>query len=421
MKNALLILFIACSLQSALAFLWNRTNFGRGQFGTRFPTFAAPTRSLPTRTQPPPCRYRGWGKCTSGHSSTRTKQPLPGYSHCAPMTEACSTGAQLGATFVSSLSTPSQTVSVGPVLVSAAGPNGARVHVGRPTLANRGNGATVPENRTAAIEQILTQATAVRTCAGDQRMGNCNPLGAGRKRRQASSVFPIVQTKRDVLMLLDESGSVGYSRFHSKVKRIAAAIVEVLCNDIAVAPHKTRVAVTSFDQIPHDHIKLKDFYPSPAALGGYIRSPHNIQYSFYTSRRTCLVDALVHAYVEMSATSNGGRQNQVNVEQDIILITDGCANCHHYGVSTEQVLQNLADFFVQQGMHIYVIGVGLQHACRQKLRILAQGGRCYHFFFLDRWNFEVNDFIQQLEFPPANQCLQLFESPTQQCLPSNGK
>nr|QAW56364.1 ASP-1 [Ciona intestinalis] len=420
MKNALLILFIACSLQSALAFLWDRP--GGGQFGTRFPTTTIinPTRTTrTTTTQPRPCRYRGWGKCTSGHSSTRTKQPLPGYSHCAPVTEACSIGAQMGATFISSLSTPGQTVSVRPV----SQPGDSRVHVvgSTSTLANRGNGAAVPRNRSAAIEQILTQATAVRQCAGDQRMGNCNPVGAGRKRRQVSSGFPIVQTKRDVLMLLDESGSVGYRRFHSKVKRIAAAIVEVLCNDIAVAPHKTRVAVTSFDQITHDHIRLKDFYPSPAALAGYIRSPYNIRYSYYTSRRTCLVDALIHAYVEMSATINGGRQSQNNVEQDIILITDGCANCHHYGVSTEQVLQNLADFFVQQGMHIYVIGVGLQHACRQKLRILAQGGRCYHFFFLDRWNYEVNDFIQQLEFPPANQCLQLFESPTQLCIPGSGK
>ena len=43
----------------------------------------------------------------------------------------------------------------------------------------------------------------------------------------------------------------------------------------------------------------------------------------YNAGRTCLVQALDHAYSETLSPQNGGRRGDPYVEQDIILISDG--------------------------------------------------------------------------------------------------
>ena len=111
----------------------------------------------------------------------------------------------------------------------------------------------------------------------------------------------ISQTKRDLLIMLDESASVGADRF-KKIKRIAAAIVKrmvfflyiarhrtiilkqhlevqqnvmtiflmriVLCDQIKVHRDLTRVSVMSFDSTVHFHLKLYDYYRPDLTLDG---------------------------------------------------------------------------------------------------------------------------------------------------------
>ena len=46
-------------------------------------------------------------------------------------------------------------------------------------------------------------------------------------------------------------------------------------------------------------------------------------YSARTQSNTCLIDALEHAYTTALDSRYGGRRGYKNVEQDIILISDG--------------------------------------------------------------------------------------------------
>ncbi|CAK8683658.1 unnamed protein product [Clavelina lepadiformis] len=259
---------------------------------------------------------------------------------------------------------------------------------------------------------------------GDVIAGNCNDDddddddedgGNTRRKRQAPQV---IQTKRDLLLILDESGSVGYYRFE-KVKRIAAAIVRLLCDQIKVNPFRTRVAVMSFDQSIYFHVRLWDYYRQDLGYNGEALAKHitdQIQYQYGSAGGTCLNNALEFARGIVFTKQHGARTKQKDVEKDIIIITDGCANCFARGVTAKQGLRRLTRKLKKEGYHIYVIGINLQRSCKRLLRILARGGRCYHFFYLKQWEYDVEQFIYQLEHPPQGVCLNVFERPDGVCL-----
>ncbi|XP_078481372.1 uncharacterized protein LOC104265479 [Ciona intestinalis] len=220
-------------------------------------SFATRYPTIPPTTSPPPCVHRPWGKCSVGSNSVRTRQPVTQTSSCRPESERCSAGAS-----------------------SAAG----------------------------LVNNFLIVEPAVTV----------NNNSSPRKKRQAALRPPALK-QRDIMFLLDESGSLGRTPFNNVVKRIAAGMVSVLCGPIGIRSNQTRVAVTSFDRTTHDHIKLNNFLNN-ATLVNRIRS---ISYTEGTEGSTCMLDALEHARDVMSASSNGGRPDDINVKQEIFIITDG--------------------------------------------------------------------------------------------------
>nr|XP_018673224.1 uncharacterized protein LOC104265479 [Ciona intestinalis] len=297
-------------------------------------SFATRYPTNPPTTTPVPCVYQRWGKCSVGSNSVRTRQPVTRTSSCRPQTERCSAGASLASGLVNSF-----------VLVEPA----------------------VPENNNSV----------------------------SRTKRQAPS-WPPALKQRDILFLLDESGSLGQAPFNNVVKRIAAGMVSVLCGPIKIGPDNTRVAVTSFDRTIHDHIGFGD-YTNNVTLVNAIRS---ISYTEGTSGRTCLLDALEHVRDVIIAPSSGGRPDDKNVKQEIFIITDGCGNCPRDRQAG--AMQNLMQSLVINDIDVYVVAIRLgRGACQQKLAQLAKGGRCNHFFFVPHVN--ENDFIAGLEM---NYCSQ---------------
>ncbi|XP_078481430.1 uncharacterized protein LOC144742581 [Ciona intestinalis] len=117
--------------------------------------------------------------------------------------------------------------------------------------------------------------------------------------------------------------------------------------------------------------------------------------------------ALEHARDVMSAPPNGGRPYNPNVKQEIFIITDGCANCHH---DQQNGFENLMQSISRKNIDIYVIGLRLTSHCQENLMHLAAGGNCYHFFFIP--NLEEDVFIRELE---KNRCLQQLESTNRDC------
>ncbi|CAK8683657.1 unnamed protein product [Clavelina lepadiformis] len=317
-----------------------------------------------------------------------------------------------------------------PRLPTFNGPNPAGNNNNVPSSSGGGTNSQPSQGNPVAARGFSFQTDAnqqencfqLRDPQGNLIAGNCNKPGSGagtrRSKRQVSS-SQISQTKRDLLIMLDESASVGADRF-KKIKRIAAAIVKLLCDQIKVHRDLTRVSVMSFDSTVHFHLKLYDYYRPDLTLDGRALANYiikNINYNSNTAYRTCLNDALTYAHRVALSYANGGRRGQQDVEQDIIIITDGCANCNNNGLTPIQAVRQTTDYFISQGIHVYVIGIGLRENCQNLLRVLAQGGRCYHFFYLKEWDYDVDSFIESLENPPGDACLNVFDHPSGQCLP----
>ncbi|CAK8683660.1 unnamed protein product [Clavelina lepadiformis] len=380
-----------------------RTQPPRTQPPRTQPPRTQPPRTQPPRTEPPQkptCKERKWGPCDTSKSPFMQKT----VDKCRPEKErVCKDGALLASLLIDSIVQPPSPTTGGSQTVAASFEVGA---IGARNL-NLGN-----------EEEEEETCTELRGENGQVIGGKCSSGSSTGDRRKRSTQTP-KQTKRDLLIMLDESGSVGPERFEL-LKRMAAAIVKLLCDQIRVHRSYTRVSILSFDRQIELHVRLRDNYRldyDANFLAKHIIK--NIRYKHHSAGSTCLNNALRYAWNVALSNRYGGRRGQRDVEQDIILITDGCANC--VGHNPKEDIRQTARFLRQQGVHTYVIGVNLKNNCKDILRILAQGGRCFHFFYLDDWQYDVSEFLYQLENPPQDVCLNVFERPDGQCLAPLGK
>lgn len=241
------------------------------------------------------------------------------------------------------------------------------------------------------------------TKSADGRLlyGNCNsqktswrgrPVRLVRRKRQVADI-----ARRDLLIVLDESGSIGAQRFE-KVKKIAALTVKLLCPEISVGSEKTRVALMTFDSKQHFKFSFNSYMN-----GGndYVAQQiMNIQYNQQTAGSTCLKRALDYTISNMFIPGMGARIGEYNVRHDVLLISDGCENCDRNIADLKKTMEQ----FAGDQFNIYVLGVALDETCKEKLKVIAKGGSCYHFFFWDSWDVQIDEFIQDLEYSVGKWC-----------------
>jgi len=309
---------------------------------------------------------------------------------------------------------------------TASGNSGRSLVVANRRTAIAGGDAISGRGFSLNKKQTLNKRTSNKceeTKSDDERVlfGNCGatpklptaPSGVSRSRRSTYSFGSndyetirrrhVDSAQRDILFLLDESGSIGSARFE-KIKSIAAAIVRLLCDSIAIGRDKTRVAMVSFDEKQHEHFNFNRYlYGSAEDVANRIM---DARYQSRTAGSTCLKKALDYSLSNIFTTRNGARLNSASVRQDIILISDGCENC-----DSMDALRRTVTRFMNDNYNVYVIGVNLQENCKDKLKLLAGGGSCYHFFFLDDWDYRVDDFIYELQHPPQDFCLPKWQYP----------
>nr|XP_039265395.1 uncharacterized protein LOC120341035 [Styela clava] len=241
------------------------------------------------------------------------------------------------------------------------------------------------------------------------RKGEKQPPSISRRKRSERGANPVSKVNtRDILIYLDSSGSVGPYRFET-LKEVCKAIVDVLCGRIALGKYQTRIALATFNA----RQLLKFPFTKTDSVKEVKNKIQTVGYDYVYSYQSCIRDALEFVLTDIYTAENGARDPSY-AEGDMIMITDGCANCDFD--NDGKGLQRAAYRLKLNKINVYAIGVGIEENCRKVLQVLARGGRCFHFFFLDNWDIDVEQFLYRLKRPPQDRCLDKWEYPGVNCL-----
>lgn len=258
------------------------------------------------------------------------------------------------------------------------------------------------------LDSLLTNKTAV---AEWDEAFKTDPRARGRSRRSTpanNDIFSQIPDQRDVLFLLDSSGSVGPYHFRT-LKKISTAIVDILCGPIKLHRDRTRISMATFNA----RQLLKFPFTTTASVVEVKSKINAVGFDYRYSYQSCIKDALNFIVEKVYTRANGARDPWV-AEGDVIIMTDGCANCDYSYQNRE--LQRAAYRLKLNKINVYAIGIGIDENCRNILKVLARGGRCFHFFYLDNWDVDAEDFLYRLQNPPKNRCLDRWEFPGINCV-----
>ncbi|XP_077975518.1 uncharacterized protein LOC120328223 [Styela clava] len=219
--------------------------------------------------------------------------------------------------------------------------------------------------------------------------------GSSRKRRETGERVkrsnPILSDKhRDVLFLVDESGSVNENNFKREMK-MAKALTEKLCGSIAVGKHTTRVGVMTFDKENHVHLGFDELFERHQVLNHM----KDITYNSKTAGRTCLTDALDYSLKSVIVPGRGARNKVPGTERVVVLITDGCANCRNQN-SLPNALNKMRIKFEKEKIPFITFFIGSNTNCVRIMAGLADGSRCYQVFRATTWQ-EFDAMIEHIE------------------------
>ncbi|XP_076801102.1 collagen alpha-5(VI) chain-like isoform X1 [Clavelina lepadiformis] len=205
------------------------------------------------------------------------------------------------------------------------------------------------------------------------------------------------ETARDVVFLLDKSGSIGSTENMQVVKDMAAAIVHVICGAIEVSSDKTRVAVALFDNAIHRHIEMNQYVRpgQKAKLETAIKqlriSPggsSSLNVALENARRLILHD-----------TTKGARYGDPRVKRTTFVITDGCATSRS-GLTPKQVRDN----YVADGSCIVLISIGNHSICRATLQAFDTNCLCFQQFFFSSFADARSNFVDIINNLPEGFC-----------------
>ncbi|XP_076801234.1 uncharacterized protein LOC143445793 [Clavelina lepadiformis] len=239
--------------------------------------------------------------------------------------------------------------------------------------------------------------------------GSCGPRRGIRKRsvddnttwfRSFSKRFRRQLTEeklRDVVILMDKSGSIRSRENMQTVKDIAAAIVHAICDNIALSSDRTRIGVAAFDHGFYRLIEL-DQYTNEGSKAELENAIKNLPIKY--GGRTHLTTAMERTRTEMLRdNTRGARHNNPRVRKMIFVISDGCANGP--GPSPEKVKNN----YMNENSCIVSIFIGSEtRKCRSTMEAFDTNCSCFQQFFYSTWLSAREDFVDVIAEIPPGEC-----------------
>ncbi|XP_077971686.1 matrilin-1-like [Styela clava] len=236
--------------------------------------------------------------------------------------------------------------------------------------------------------------------------GKCETVERTRKREDGSTETveepaPVITrrrkrnilstNKRDLLFLIDASGSIGEENLEKEIK-LAKTMASKLCDKISIGKNKTRVAVMTFTHKQKPHLNFDDYFEKPEV----IKSMDKIKYK---GGGTCIIKALDFTRKEMITTVRGARNYEPGTERVVVFITDGCDECE----GNSNLLGDLKDMqkhFEDQEIAFISYFVGKADSCTKEILALADGSRCHQYHRADNWA-EVDEMTKYIAKQPC--------------------
>nr|ALK82318.1 PU-F1 [Pinctada fucata] len=196
-------------------------------------------------------------------------------------------------------------------------------------------------------------------------------------------VRPDPQYPRDIIVIIDSSGSIGNELFNRALRDLAELVGYFCPEPDPFVPQNNsfyhRLGVIQFSTETEDIFNL-DRYDNLGAIQGAIRSIK------YMQEYTCTEKAFDAAY--RMITQNGGARPPAVAKKQVLILTDGMWNCDGDPVAASKRLQTVADVYG------FMIGINSK-AGRRKLEKVISEPLLNHLFAVKDFS-KFNVVVRQL-------------------------
>ncbi|KAK3105890.1 hypothetical protein FSP39_007994 [Pinctada imbricata] len=196
-------------------------------------------------------------------------------------------------------------------------------------------------------------------------------------------VRPDPQYPRDIIVIIDSSGSIGKQLFDRALPDLAELVGYFCPEPDPFVPQNNsfyhRLGVIQFSTVTEDIFNL-DRYNNLGAIKGAIRSIK------YMKKKTCTDKAFDAAY--RMITQDGGARLPAVAKKQVLILTDGMWNCDGDPVAASKRLQTVADVYG------FMIGINSK-VKRRKLEKVISEPLLNHLFAVKNFS-KFNVVVRQL-------------------------
>ncbi|GAB1598869.1 collagen alpha-1(XII) chain-like, partial [Argonauta hians] len=181
---------------------------------------------------------------------------------------------------------------------------------------------------------------------------------------------------RDLLIIMDSSGSVSPAEFQQS-KDAMAEVIKLICGDVGQSFQDNRIAAMHFSDFVYEDFPFnKSFLEEEVA--------YNIRQMPKHSGSTCTGDAFNYARVVMLKPEKGMRPDSQSIK-DVLILTDGHSNCGSKVKIAAEKLKKVAN--------VYALAIGMWQKQRDEIRSYASSPAEDHLFSLKYFS-DLPDFME---------------------------
>ncbi|CAI9723647.1 Hypothetical predicted protein [Octopus vulgaris] len=181
---------------------------------------------------------------------------------------------------------------------------------------------------------------------------------------------------RDLLIIMDSSGSVSPAEFQQS-KQAMAEVIKIICGDVGQSFQDNRIAAIHYSDFVYEDFPFNKSYLEEEVA-------YNIRQIPKHSGSTCTGDAFNYARVVMLKPEKGMRPDSQSIK-DVLILTDGNSNCGSKVKIAADRLKKVAN--------VYALAIGMWQKQRSEIKSYASSPAEDHLFSLKYFS-DLPDFME---------------------------
>eukprot|EP00058_Branchiostoma_floridae_P014707 XP_002600195.1 hypothetical protein BRAFLDRAFT_66700 [Branchiostoma floridae] len=251
--------------------------------------------------------------------------------------------------------------------------------------ASHGGDACGPIEETKPLPAGETITTADTSRSFDNFFLNPRPAGI-QQRMMGLQRNPAI--KRDLLIILDDSGSIGFDAFQ-KAKASIATVLDYICPGIGLYSPYHQVALMTFHSTPTKQFDFNDHGSYAELKEAILAVPYEVLMTNFVNKqggpRTDTHEALDYARTTMFTSRTGLRPGSL---REVLLLTDGQPNEDDLTVQAAERLRN-------SGITVFALGIA-DGVDNEHLEQLVSDPEYKHIFHLNTFE-DLADMVANVE------------------------